>query len=200
MVMDRQLSFVKDLHQACREHGVVPKRVSERPEEWRLAPFTLSVDRRRDRATLRYARRAMTRCLPCDANDVLNACQRVAAKLTAGSLAPDTLLPLLAQAYDTARDADGARVALPEFCNEVARLATDRSEQRRYTRAQLAFDLARLRREQRLQIDGRRIDLGSATGGLAAKKSRVMWIEGPPGTGQYYATFRLMPVRTGESK
>jgi len=63
----------------------------------------------------------------------------------------------------------------------------------RYPRAQLAWDLARLRRERRLVSAGRlRIDLGVATGFATARKRSVLWVEDESGAGQYYQTFRMI--------
>jgi hypothetical protein len=66
------------------------------------------------------------------------------------------------------------------------------------TRAQFAWDVARLRRERRLIIGDRRLDLGVATGHAAAHRSRVVWIENDGGGGSYFASFRLIAqeVRT----
>jgi hypothetical protein len=50
-------------------------------------------------------------------------------------------------------------------------------------------------REQRLVVDGRRIDLGVATANATAQRSRVVWIEGDGGRGAFYETFRLIPTR-----
>ena len=76
-------------------------------------------------------------------------------------------------------DRDGDRVALVDLRAEL-----------RCSRAQFAWDFARLRRERRLVVDGRRVDLGIATGHATARRSRVVWLE-DDGGGAYYATFRL---------
>src|SRR6185295_18699839 len=98
---------------------------------------------------------------------------------------PDELLPKLAAAYartlarqpGTARP--DARVPLVDI----------RAALHGVTRAQFAWDLARLRRERRLVVDdGRRIDLGVATGHAAAKRSRVVWLDDDAGGGAYYET------------
>ena len=68
-----------------------------------------------------------------------------------------------------------------------------KAERSGYTRAQFAFDLARLKSERRLVVDAQRVDLGVATGLATQKKRSVFWIEDERGAGQYFATFRLLP-------
>jgi hypothetical protein len=41
-------------------------------------------------------------------------------------------------------------------------------------------------------VDGRRIDLGVATGHAAGQRSRAVWIENDGGGGSYFASFRLI--------
>ena len=67
------------------------------------------------------------------------------------------------------------------------------------TRAQFAWDIARLVRERRLVVDGRRIDLGIATANATAQRSRVVWIERDGGGGAFYETFRLVEAMEAQS-
>src|SRR5882672_7910288 len=57
------------------------------------------------------------------------------------------------------------------------------------TRAQFAWDLARLRRERRLVVGGHRIDLGVATGHAAARRSQVVWLANDGGGGYFLQSF-----------
>jgi hypothetical protein len=61
------------------------------------------------------------------------------------------------------------------------------------TRAQFAWDMARLRRERRLVVDGCRVEIGVATGHATARRSRVVWIEDDGGGGAYYESLRMIP-------
>jgi hypothetical protein len=63
---------------------------------------------------------------------------------------------------------------------------------RTYSRAQFAWDIARLRRERRLQHGGQRVLLDVATGAETTQRRRVVWIEDESGAGQYYGSFRLV--------
>ncbi|HKE20642.1 MAG TPA: hypothetical protein VKB80_37465, partial [Kofleriaceae bacterium] len=54
--------------------------------------------------------------------------------------------------------------------------------------------LARLRRERHLHHEGHRMDLEVATGGAAAHRRTVVWLEDEVGTGHYYLYFRMLPA------
>lgn len=183
-------SFSRELHAELAAIGVRARRIGDRPETWRLGSLILSVDRERDRATLSYAGQSVARGLRCDATAVVAGYRRATERLAAGSLAPDAMFDALASAYRqtlASRGAPaGARVPLVEV---GAALTASRG--RGYTRAQLAHDLARLRREGPLCRDGLRIDLGVATGSAATRKSEVLWIE-EGSSGQYFATMRML--------
>lgn len=163
----------------------VARRIAGGPRpEWRIGELTVVVGPAR--AELRYAREAVAFCRPAP-GPITEAVQRARARLEARSRGPDELLPVLVAAYAAVLARSGGRtgdrVALVELRDELAG----------YTRAQFAWDLARLRRERRLTIGGRRLDLGVATGHATARRSRVVWIENDGGGGSYFATFRLIP-------
>ena len=162
--------------------NVVPRLVASQPQEWRLGALTVIV---RKRADLRYARQPVG-WAPPRAGDIVDALRRAIGRLHERSLAPDVLLPRLAAAYAAViarrRGRPGDRAPLVEL----------RAELDDYTRAQFAWDLARLRRERRLVVDGRRIDLGVATGHATSRRSRVVWIENDGGGGAFYESFRLI--------
>jgi hypothetical protein len=122
------------------------------------------------------------------APDIAGAWRRALARLEARSMSPDELLPKLAAAYAAVLGRRGARPG------DRAALVELRAELAGHTRAQFAWDLARLRRERRLVIAGRRIDLGVATGHATSRRSRVVWIEDDGGGGAFYESFRLMEV------
>lgn len=183
--------FPAELKQQAAAFRLVPRLIAESPEEWRLGPATVVVDRRRGTAQIRYAREPLARAR-CEAADVLSGWRRALDRLAAESLAPDQFLPALSQAYAQllaeAGRAQGDRVALVDLVPAVARAAGRRS----YSRAQFAWDIARLRRERRLQHEGRRVLLDVATGAAGVQRRRVVWIEDESGAGQYYADFRLV--------
>ena len=164
--------------------AAVPRLISDGPRpEWRLGEVTFVVGP--ERAELRYAREPVGFAAPT-ADAIRKAVQRVRARLEARSRAPDELLPALAAAYQALLAQRGARTG------DRVPLVELRDQLEGYTRAQFAWDVARLRRERRLVIAGRRLDLGVATGHASAHRSRVVWIENEGGGGTYFASFRLI--------
>jgi len=185
------LRFPADLKRQAAALGIVPRLVADSPEEWRLGVATVVVDRRRGTAQLRYAREPLVR-VRCDAEEVLRGWRRALDRLAAESLAPDDFLAALSDAYAqllaAGRRAAGERVALADLVPAVAHAAGRRS----YSRAQFAWDIARLRRERRLHHEGRRVLFDVATGTATSQKRQVVWIEDESGAGQYYGSFRLV--------
>lgn len=156
--------------------------------EWRLGELTVVIGA--ERAEVRYAREPVGFAEPSP-EALRLAVARARERLQARSRAPDVLLPALAAAYKAVLATRGARpgdrVPLVELRDQLDG-----------TRAQFAWDLARLRRERRLVFAGRRLDLGVATGHAAQQRSRVVWIENDGGSGSYFQSFRLITeeVRT----
>jgi hypothetical protein len=160
-----------------------PKLIARGPRpEWRIGELTVVVGP--GRAELRYAREPVGFCRPEPAA-IAEGVERARRRLAARSRKPEELLPAMAAAYArllrTERARPGTRVALVELRAELGG-----------TRAQFAWDMARLRRERRLVVGGLRIDLGVATGHAAGQRSRVVWIENDGGGGSYFASFRLI--------
>jgi hypothetical protein len=173
----------KKLPRAVAGTDAVPRLIAPGPPpEWRIGELTCVIGA--DRAELRYAREPVGSARPAP-EAILQAVRRARDRLAARSRAPDQLLPALAAAYAAVLDRHGARpgdrVPLVELRDELAG-----------TRAQFAWDIARLVRERRLVIAGRRIDLGVATGHAIARRSRVVWIENDGGGGSYFQSFRLI--------
>jgi hypothetical protein len=180
----------RDLLRSLAGTDVVPRLVAERPHpEWRLGPLTVVVGAAE--ARLRYAREPVgtTRAT---AMDIAAAWRKALDKLRARSLPPDELLPKLKAAYERVLVKRAAAGGLVATVGERAPLVDVRAELRGYTRAQFAWDVARLRRERRLVIAGRRVEIGVATGHATARRSRVVWLEDDAGSGAFYESFRLI--------
>jgi hypothetical protein len=174
----------RELLQSLAGTEVVPRLVAEGPQpEWRLGPLTVIVGS--EQARLRYAHEPVGSA-PATAAAIATAWRRALARLGARSRSPDELLPALSAAYAAlvARRGGrrGDRVPLVELRAALAG----------YTRAQFAWDLARLRRERRLVVGQERVELGIATGHATARRSQVVWIEDEAGSGAYYESFRLI--------
>jgi hypothetical protein len=152
------------------------------PPEWRFGELTVVI--RPARAELRYAREPVGSSPPAP-EAIAAAVARARQRLASRSRGPDDLLPALAAAYAAVLrrrgGRSGDRVPLVELRDELGG-----------THAQFAWDLARLRRERRLAVGDRRIDLGVATGHAAARRSQVVWIESDGGGGSFFQSFRLI--------
>jgi hypothetical protein len=178
----------RDLLRSLAGTDVVPRLVAERPRpEWRLGPLTVVVGK--EQARLRYAREPVGSAR-AEAAAIAAAWRKALDRLRARSLPPDQLLPKLGVAYATLRAQRGADI--DANIDYRAPLVDIRAQLSGYTRAQFAWDLARLRRERRLVVDGRRIEIGVASGHATARRSRVVWLEDDAGGGAYYDSFRLL--------
>jgi hypothetical protein len=163
--------------------GPAPRLISPGPPpEWRFGELTVVIGAAR--AELRYAREPVGSSPPTP-DAIAAAVERARQRLVSRSRGPDELLPALAAAYAAVLRRRGARsgdrVPLVELRDELGG-----------TRAQFAWDLARLRRERRLVVGGHRIDLGVATGHAAARRSQVVWIANDGGGGYFLQSFRLI--------
>jgi hypothetical protein len=175
----------RELVGALAGSDVVPRLIADHPEpEWRLGALTVVVGQAQ--ARLRYAREPVGSARAAAA-DIAAAWRKALDRLRARSRPPDELLPALAAAYG--RTLARRRGARPD---DRVPLVDVRGELGGGTRAQFAWDLARLRRERRLVVDGRRIELGVATGHAALRRSRVVWLEDDAGSGAWYETFRMI--------
>jgi hypothetical protein len=178
----------RELAGALAGSDVVPRLIGELPEpEWRIGPLTVLVGK--EQARLRYAREPVGTAR-ADAEEIAAAWKKAIARLQARSRSPEELLPQLADAYQRALARTGA--------HDRALLVDVRAELAGYTKAQFAWDVARLRRERRLVVGGRRIEIGVATGHATARRSRVVWIEDDAGSGAWYETFRMIVQESQE--
>jgi hypothetical protein len=175
---------LRPAEQPVEPNELVPRLITAGPPpEWRIGELTVVIGAAR--AELRYAREPVGSARPTP-DAVVEAVRRARARLAGRSRGPDELLPALARAYAVVVDRSGGRPG------DRVPLIEVRGALEGYTRAQFAWDIARLSRERRLVIGGRRIDLGVATGHAAMRRSRVVWIENEGGGGSYFQSFRLI--------
>jgi hypothetical protein len=180
----------RDLQRSLAGTDVVPRLVAERPQpEWRLGPLTVVVGA--SEARLRYAREPIGTAR-ATAEAIVAAWHKALDRLRRRSLPPDELLPRLAAVYARLVAERGGRA------EERVPLVEVRAAVGSDTRAQFAWDVARLRRERRLVVAGRRVEIGVATGHAAARRSRVVWLENDAGSGAFYESFRLITKEGSE--
>ena len=196
--------FARDLREAAAQAGLELAPLTSDPPEFRVGLLTVALDLARGAASIRYARHELER-VAASVPEVIEACRRVIAGLEARPFDPEAAFRQLLAAYrmHLARtgQAMGARVELVDLLPDIAFAgqgerffeAPQRENFVTYSRTQLAYDLARLRRAGRLAGDGLRLTLGSATAGTTKNKARVLYLEDERGNGQYYLTLWFVP-------
>jgi hypothetical protein len=206
---ERKLKFYfgRDLREAAGRAGLAFAPLTTDPPEFRLGVFTVGVDLPRRAAVVRYARNDLLR-VPLNADAIVEAVQKQHAALEGKGFDPTRYFEQVLGAWQVrlhrAGQPFGARVDLVDLLPEIAfvRQGTAFLEdpQREnfvpYSRVQMAYDLARLRRAGKLAHNGLRLSLGSATGGSTKQKSRVLYLEDERGNGQWYLSIRF--AREGE--
>lgn len=196
----RRPRLASALRDACAAASIDLVVLTRDPLELRLPPLGVSVDVARDRADITFGKQVLTSC-GAQADAVIAARQQALDQLQQIPWDPAALHGSLRRAWQRLGAADWQELTqvLPLLAFELqdARFLRDpvSAHYRPYSRAQLAWDLWRLRRDRALTSDGWRLTLGSATGGSTRDKKRVFWIEDDQGRGQYYLTLRF--VRDG---
>lgn len=198
-VADWRMGFLGRLSAAAEAAGVPLQRLTT--DEVRLGRATVSLALDKGQATVCYAREALE-TVAADPKAIVEAARRGVAALD-DDRSPEVIFDALAGAYRALlgrRGSEpGARVELVDLLPELflarqSKAFWNKQDPRKMTavtRAQLAFDLDRLQRGRMLERNGARIVLGTATGGSAGKKDRVLFLETGGAGGQYYLTFAL---------
>lgn len=192
-------SLSRDLRAACQEQQLSLQVLStEEPIEIRIAPFRVLIDRDKGRAQITYAKRPILSC-EATAAAILIAREKALKTLSQG-FDPARFFEACYRAWKAALGAGNAgagdRVEILEFLPYLAIQQQSRSfhvdpserNYKGYTRARFAFDLDRLRDAGQLTVEGRRLNLGVATGTTASKKDRAVWLEDEKGNGEYKLT------------
>lgn len=187
------------LKSECEARGLGFRVVSkEEPVEVRIPPFAVVLDFKTARAELRFARETVDSC-PAAADPILAAHSRALKALESG-FDPRAFFKRCLVAYRQALAAEGRaegeRVELLAFLPLLALQAQPKRFLARptkdgfkpYSRAHFAYHVWKLREANALAQDGRRLNLGVATGTSASDKDRVVYLEDPDGTGEYKLT------------
>lgn len=201
---ERRLKFYfgRDLRDAAAQAGLAFSPLTTDPPEFRLGLFTVAIDMTRRAATLRYARVDLEK-MPLNAGVIVEAATAQAKRLEGRDFEAARFFDQLLQAYQIRLhrrgEPFGARVDIVELLAELAFVRQGEAffdDPRRenftpYSRVQLAYDLARLRRAGKLSHRGFRLGLGAATGGSTRQKSAVLYLEDERGSGQWYLSLKF---------
>ncbi len=200
-----RLTRLSALKAAAGEAGLAFQQLTS--DEVRVGEATVTLRLDQGAADVKYARESLA-TVPADGPAIVAEVRRQLAVLAEASPAPAAIFDQLASAYKALlarRDLRfGERVELVELLPELFLLRQpagfwakpDAKKLRPMTRAQLAYDLDRLQQARALGRDGLRIVLGTATGGTAAKKSQVLFLESGGAGGQYYLSFAMRREET----
>jgi hypothetical protein len=194
----RRVEFGRLLKQCAEEKGVEFRLITTDPMEFSIEPFTVVVDLEQNLASILYARLTLEE-LPAKPERIMTAVEKNFKVLESG-WAPEQFFDALYKAYETClfekKASRGERAPLKDLLPFVAlAFQTDKfradpmaANYRAYGRSRMAYDLSKLRRSGLLQRNGKRLNLGAATGSSTRNKKDVLYVEESPGQGQYYFT------------
>lgn len=198
----RRVRFMQTLHERADASDLAFEKLADTPLTLYLEPLTVEVDFETARVDLSYARETLEET-DLDPDAVLEAHRSAVDALTDRAIPSEPFFDRLQFAYDMARrargDAPGDRVDLVDLLTPLTVLSSDAeawssadlSELPPYPRPLLAYQIAKLRRDGLLAQNGRRLDLGTATGGSTDDKQQVLFIPSGRGEGQYYLSIRF---------
>lgn len=187
--------ILPELRERAAEVGAGFDLIGDSPPVVVLSPCTVTLDTERGRAIVRYAREEV-KSSTLTADSVISAWQSAKKAIKDQSVPSEVFFERLHAAYEMTRAASnlgpGERVDIVDLLGPMAVLSRDMADWRRdnkfapYPRYLLAFQLARLRRDNLLERGGRRIVLGTATGGSTRNKRNVLFVPVSVTDGQYY--------------
>jgi hypothetical protein len=198
----RRMRFMQALHNRADKQDLELEKLSDSPLTFHLEPLTVEADFETGRVQLEYAREPVAET-DLEPGAVFEARRSFLDELADRNDSPGAFFDRLHAAYRLAvrarGEAEGDRVDLVDLLAPLALLSTDPDDWRRpnledvdgYPRHLLAYQITRLRHEGSLARDGRRIDLGTATGGSTRDKENVLFIPSGGGDGQYYLSLRF---------
>jgi hypothetical protein len=201
---ERKVKFGRLLIESAESEGLTCKMIATEPMEFSLTPFTVAVNLDQNLAHINYARLVLEE-LPAKPDQITAALQKNLEMLESG-WSSEQFFDALYDAYrmqlfekKSHRDERVvltdllARMAL-SFQSDKFRSDPVAGNYRSYGRVRMAYDLSKLRRNGLLQRNGRRLNLGTATGSSTRNKKGVLYIEEGPGRGQYYLSIWFSPA------
>lgn len=188
-----------DLRAGSDAAGIELLVITRDPLELRLPPIGVRVDVEAGKSVLTFGREEVATA-DASAAGILAARTAAVAALEGKGWDAAALHLRLRRAWSRAAAEPGAWAEIAEILPELAFLSqpkafrADPSPRRfvPYARAQLCYDLWRLRRDRALTQDGWRLTVAPATGASTKDKSRVFWLEDDRGVGQYHLTLRFV--------
>ncbi|MGD1972581.1 MAG: hypothetical protein PVH37_12275 [Desulfobacterales bacterium] len=201
---ERKIKFGRMLIESAESEGLTCKMIATEPMEFSLPPFTVAANLDQNLAYINYARLTLEE-LPAKP-DRLTAALKKNLKMLETGWSSEQFFDALYDAYRTqlfeTKGRQGERVILTDLLARVAlSFQSDKfrsdpvaGNYRAYGRVRMAYDLSRLRRNGLLLRNGRRLNLGTATGASTRNKKGVLYIEETSGRGQYYLSIWFSPA------
>lgn len=198
--------LLRDLQTASADAAVVFKKLSDHPLEVGIGPLEVSIPESGE-ATIRLGREVIE-TVRVDGRRIVQAAVAAADTLKRQAIPTTEFLELLLRAWRMALAAgetspDG-RIDIVDTLLPLGLLQSGPRTWRRIdgskgpgpmSRARLAYQLYRARREGLLQVNGWRFELAAATLASTKDPRNVLWVLRPDGTGQFYGSLRF--VRAG---
>ena len=187
--------------EACLENPGHMRIISDNPLVLFVHPLTLEVQFEQSRAQWTYAHEPL-QTTSLDPKEIMGAHAQILDAIRDTRIDSGQFFSCCKKAYDMALIKDGiamgSRVDLVELVAPLAWLwPLDRRAKKNFAvlpRHILAYQLQKLRADKMLQVQGWRMDLGSATGGTTRNKANVLYIPQGPTEGQYYLSICFRQV------
>lgn len=199
-----RMKLVSLLHRSAADDGLEIHKLGDSPPTFLIQPVAVEIHFDRSEVSLIYAREEVLK-VALDVKAILKGRRQAMGMIREHDISSAEFFDLLQQAYHIVRTARGVpkgqRIDLVDTLLPLSLLRADSQRWRRlepsrlnpFTRYQLAYHLARLRRDGMLEKDGTRLDLGTATGGSTRNKRDVLFVpSGFEGEGQYYLSLRFV--------
>lgn len=195
-----RMRLLGELRGAATASGLELVRLGESPPTFLLSPLTVVVDFEVGKARWCYARETLL-TTPMEVSAILEGRLTAMAQVRAEALESEAFFTALHQAYRMVLAlqgrGEGERVDLVDLLVPLGALREGVSAWRKASRVEvfprylLAYQLHRLRRDNLLERDGVRVDLGTATGGSTRDKRDVLFVPTTATEGQYYLSMRM---------
>jgi len=208
----RRQKLARELKEGCAARGLRLLVITKDPLEIRLPPLGVRIDLEKSRAAIVFGQVELAACA-ATATEILEGRRKALEALGRRKWSPPEFHAQLREAWAAAARRQGRPDGWVELADVIADIAvavqgpkwrrdpTARNFES-YGKAQLLYDLHRLREAGAASLDGHRLVLGPATGASTRDKSRVFWVEDAEGRGAWHLTLRFVPEEgiRGEEK
>lgn len=200
----RRSEFGRLLKECAGNKAMICRLITTDPMEFSVEPFTVVVTLEQNLASILYARQPLEE-VPAKPERIIASVEKNLKTLEAG-WASERFFDALYKAYEMClfdrKAPKGERVPVVgllayvalSFQSDKFRADPRSANYRAYGRVQMTYDLSKLRRNGLLQRNGRRLNLGTATGASTQDKKGVLYVEESPGQGQYYLSIWFSAV------